>query len=457
MKRILIKNAHIINANNDLHGDILISDGIIERIEGMIPESICNTTVIDAANQMVLPGGVDPHVHLDLPTPAGNSSDNFRTGSIAAISGGTTSIIDFVTPVKGESLIKALYNRKEIAKASLIDYSFHMGVTWWSKYVEDEIKQCIEEEGITSFKTYLAYKGGIGIEYEELDSIMNTVGKMGGLVTVHCEEGDKILSLQKKFIPEGKTSAIYHALSRPANTESESVKKVLELAAANKCPVYLVHISTKESLNHIIQARELGQLVFVETCPHYLLLDDSNYERPGPEGLKYIMSPPLRKKEDQDALWKAMDDDLIQTVGTDHCPFNLTGQKDIGINDFSRVPNGVGGIENRLSLLYTYGVLTKKISLNRMVELCCTNPAKIFGLKRKGMIAEGLDADLVIWNTQGNSLISATNQWQRCDYSIYEGFRVSGIPETIIVNGDICFQKNNLISEPAGRFYPEYR
>ncbi|PIP53881.1 MAG: hypothetical protein COX07_08360 [Bacteroidetes bacterium CG23_combo_of_CG06-09_8_20_14_all_32_9] len=313
---------------------------------------------------------------------------------------------------------------------------------------------CVKQYGITSFKTYMAYKGVIGIEEYELYEVMKIAAKLKAVVTVHCEMGDEIIRLQKKFISSGKTTPFYHALSHPASIEAESVKHVVELAKKTGCYVYIVHTSTKKSLEIIEKAQNSGQTVFSETCPQYLMLNDSVYELTLPDSLKYVISPPLRKKEDCHYLWKGLKNESVKVVATDHCPFNLTGQKDKGINDFTKIPNGAGGIEHRIALLYTYGVLKNRISLNQFVAITSTNPAKIFGLyPQKGEIAIGSDADLVIWNPEIENIISAKTHHQHCDTNIYEGFATKGSTEYVIINGEIVLEKEKLsVSKLKGNY-----
>lgn len=445
---ILIKNGTVITSTKTEVTDILINKNKIVAI-GSNLNITNNTTTIDAKGKFIFPGGIDAHVHLDLPSLTGPSSDNFETGSIAAIYGGTTSIIDFVTPSKNESLITAFEKRLKVANNSKIDYGFHMGITSWNKNTAKEIEHCVNELGITSFKTYMAYKGIIGIEENELYRVMKVASKLKVVVTVHCELGNEIIKLQKQYTAEGKTTPLYHALSRPNYVEAESVKHVIELAKKTKCMIYIVHTSTKESLKIIETAQKNGITVFSETCPQYLLLDDSIYNLPSPNSLKYVISPPTRKKADQNALWKAIKNKTVQIVATDHCPFNTKGQKDIGINDFTKIPNGAGGIEHRLALLYTYGVLKNKISINEFVALTSTNPAKIFGIyPQKGEISIGSDADLVIWNPKTKNIISSKTHHQNCDANIYEGFKTIGKADTVIINGKIILKKNKLSLKP---------
>ncbi len=450
--KLLITGGTIVTSEKTFLSDVLVTD---EKISA-VGKNISNDNVdnIDATGMYIFPGAIDAHVHLDLPTPAGLSSDNFETGSIAALYGGTTSIIDFVTPSKNESLVSAFEKRLKEAKNSKTDFGFHMSITSWNKDTAKEMEVCVKQFGITSFKTYMAYKGLIGIEENELKEVMKTAVKLNALVTVHCENGNEILKLQKNFIYSGKTAPLYHALSHPSYVEAGSVKRVIELAEETGCPVYIVHTSAKESLEMIEEAQSKGQAVYSETCPQYLLLDDSVYNLPLPDSLKYVISPPLRKKEDQRYLWKGLKNGSIKVVATDHCPFNLKGQKDSGINDFTKIPNGAGGIEHRLSLLYTYGVLKNRISINQFVAVTSTNPAKVFGLyPQKGEIAVGSDADIVIWNPVPNNIISAKTHHQRCDTNIYEGFTTKGSPGYVIKKGKVVIKNNKLFSKDfAGNY-----
>lgn len=443
---VVIKNGTIVNASRSFSADVLIEGSKITKI-GFDIEAPENACFIDASGKYIFPGAVDAHVHMELNTPAGPSSDDFFTGSQAAIAGGTTTMIDFVTPAKGESLITALNKRKAEAAKSLIDYSLHMGVTWWDDSVKQEVLRCVREEGINSFKTYLAYKGTIGIEEEELYQLMQTVAPLNALVTVHCEKGETIVQKCRDFVDSGNTSPIWHARSRTSEVETESVKTVIKMAEETNCPVYIVHTSTAGSIDLIRDAQKRGVKVISETCPQYLMLDESVYEKPLYEALAYIISPPIRPKEHQTALWEALKDGTLSVIATDHCPFNTHGQKDVGAADFTKVPNGAGGIEDRLVLINTFGVKTGKISLEKFVALNAENPAKIFGIyPKKGVIAEGSDADIVIWDDSKAKTISAKTQIQCCDSNIYEGFKVSGGPDIVIVRGEIAYQGNCLKS-----------
>lgn len=449
-KNIIIKNGRIITSNRIFSGDILVENDRISKIEPKLNKASVNDRIIDASGMLVFPGGIDPHVHFELDTPAGKSSDDFYTGGRAAIAGGTTTIIDFVTPTSGQSLIEAFQQRKQAAKKCPADYALHGSVTFWNQNTESEIKKLISEYGVTSFKTYMAYKDTIGIDDRALIKTMDVVGHSGGLVMVHCENGDLISYLQKKLLRNGKWQVFFHPVSRPEEAESEAVNRVLTFAGNVKCPVYLVHISTAHSLKYIEQAQKQNISVFAETCPHYLILDESKYSMPGFESAKYVISPPLRPRYNQEKLWEAINTGIINSIGTDHCPFNLKGQKDIGRENFTLIPNGAGSIGNRLSLLFTYGVLQNKITINQFVNIIATNPAKIFGLnKQKGDLCVGFDADIVIWNPGAKQKISKVTHFQNCDTNIYEGVNIQGKPEFVIKGGEIVFESNQFIEKNA--------
>lgn len=436
MDPILIINGTVVSSESSYEADILVNNGTIAEIGKIKPSRFPGCQVIDAKGKLILPGGIDPHVHLQLPTPAGPSCDDFISGSKAALVGGTTFVIDFVTPARGESLVKALTLRLKESNNCLVDYTLHMGITWYNDSIPEQMHWCVNEVGIKSFKVYLAYKGSIGIEYDELEKVMQTAASLNATVLVHCEEGDEILKNQKNFLSKGKTAPLYHALSRPPATESESVRKVIDLCRKTRCKTYIVHTSTAKSIEYIRAAKKEGLPLFCETCPQYLLLDESVYSEPLPDALKYVISPPIRSKQDQEALWLACAEGTVDVISTDHCPFNTIGQKDVGINDFTKIPNGAGGIENRLQLLYTYGVLTGKISLQQFVGLTSTNAARIFDLyPQKGVVAVGSDADLLIWNREAKSVISVETQAQQCDANIYNGISCQGKTEIVLLKG----------------------
>ena len=445
MSHLVILNGTIVTSETISKADLVVIDGVISQIGHFEISDFQDYQVIDATGKYIFPGGIDAHVHLQLPTPAGPSCDDFMSGSKAAIAGGTTFLMDFVTPSHKQSLKEALEIRRKEAERSLVSCNLHMGITWFDGSIPEQMAWCVNEAGIRSFKAYLAYKGSIGIEYDELEKVMQTAASLNAIVLVHCEEGELILKNQKEFIRDGKSEPLYHALSRPPESESESVRKVIELCRKTGCKTYIVHTSTAKSIEYIRTAKNEGLPLYCETCPQYLLLDESVNSLPLPDSLKYVISPPIRSKADQEALWIALIDGTVDVISTDHCPFNTHGQKDVGIHDFTKIPNGAGGMENRLTLLYTYGVLTQKINLQQFVELTSTNAARIFGLyPQKGSISLGSDADLVIWNPDIKSVISVENQIQKCDSNIYEGFQITGGVEFVILKGQIISTKIKL-------------
>jgi len=440
---ILIKNGTIVSPSEKKVADILISNGLIQKVHENIESK--HARIIDATGMQVFSGGIDPHVHMHLPTPAGFSADDFYTGSKAALFGGTTTFIDFVTPSKGQSLIDALDSRIKEAECSLVDYSFHVSPIEWRNTTEQEIVECVKR-GFPSFKVYMAYKSTIGLNNDILQKVMAAVAKAGGMVIVHAELGDEIEQLRNGFYNAGKTEPLYHSLSRPSHTESEAVKGIIEMACKANCPLYIVHVSSKESLIHIENAQLNGQKVYAETCPQYLLLNDSIYNGSFEQTVKYVLSPPIRKTEDSDALWQAIRKGVIQSVGTDHCPFSYN-QKAIGRNDFRIIPNGAGGVEHRLTLLYSNGVMQNRFSINSFVNVISTQPAQIFGLfPHKGELIKGYDADIVIWNPNSKQSISSKTHMQNTDLNIYDGFETLGIPDIVIKGGDVLIEKGKLIN-----------
>jgi dihydropyrimidinase len=311
-----------------------------------------------------------------------------------------------------------------------------MSVTSWNERIASEMEQCRDKEGMVSVKVYMAYKETIGLDDDDILKVMDAAARLNLLVMVHCEHGETIRYLQRKFIAEGKRAPMYHPLSRPPEVEAEAVMRAVMMAKAAGCSLYIVHVSTQGSLMEIEKAVKSGQPVFAETCPHYLLLDEAEYRRPGFEGAAYVMSPPLRTEEHRDALWKAIRSGTIRAIATDHCPFNMKGQKDKGRDDFTLIPNGVAGVEHRMSLLFTYGVSMNRLTLSQFVDMTAEGPAKIFRLfPQKGIIAPGSDADIVLWDPRAESVISAGAHLHHCDTSIYEGFPIKGKPRIVIING----------------------
>jgi dihydropyrimidinase len=433
---LLIKNGRIITADADYYADLYIEGETIAMIGKQLPVNA--KEVIDVAGMLVMPGGIDPHVHLDMPFMGTYSSDSYETGTTAALFGGTTMVIDFILQTQGKSLASALEEWRSRADGNARgDYSFHMAVTDFNEQTRKEIKQMIEKEGITSFKTFMAYKGALMIDDRQMIGLMNEVKAHGGMVTAHATNGDMIDFLVAKHRAEGKLSPLYHYLSQPEVTEAEASGRFADMAGYTGCPAYIVHLTCEGALNAVRKAAAKNHHVLVETCMQYLVLDASLYEKDF-EGAKWVMSPPLREKKDQESLWSGINQGIVQVVGTDHCPF-MWEQKKMGEKDFSKIPNGHPGIEHRMELLFSEGVNKGKISVNRYVELTSTNAAKIFGMfPRKGCIAVGADADLIIFDPNEQHQLSASTHHMRVDYSAYEGWQVKGKVKKVVLRGKLA-------------------
>ena len=440
---ILIKNGRIITADADYIADIFIEGETIQTIGKNL--DVKAKTIIDATGKLVMPGGIDPHVHLDMPFMGTYSSDNYETGTRAALYGGTTTVIDFVLQTQGKSLQSALNEWKGRSDNNCVgDYSFHMAVTDFNEDTKKEIQHFIEEEGITSFKTFMAYKGALMIDDRQMIGLMQEVKKQGGLINVHATNGDMIDFLVVKHKSEGKLAPLYHYLSQPEITEAEASGRFADMASYTGCPGYIVHMTCEGALNAVRNATRRNQKVFVETCIQYLILDASLYEQ-NFEGAKWVMSPPLREKKDQATLWAGINQGLVQVVATDHCPF-MWKQKLMGKDDFSKIPNGHPAIENRMELLFSEGVVKNKITLNKYVEVSSTNAAKIFGMfPRKGTIAVGSDADILIFDPYEKHIISAATHHMNVDYSGYEGWEVTGKVKTVLLRGRVVIDDNNCL------------
>lgn len=449
---LLIKNGRIITAADDYVADIIIENEKIITI-GLSLSAGEGDQVIDATNKLVIPGGIDPHVHLEMPFMGTFSSDNYETGTTAALFGGTTMVIDFILQTQGKSLHAALKEWKGRSDRNTVsDYSFHMAVTDFNEDTKAEIKDIIEKEGISSFKTFMAYKGALMIDDRQMVGLMNEVKKQGGMVTTHATNGDMIDFLVAKHKSEEKTSPLYHYISQPEITEAEATSRFADMAQHTGVPAYVVHMTCEGALNHIRDATKRNQKVFVETCIQYLVLDASLYDK-GFESAKWVMSPPLREKKDQAALWAGINQGLVQIVATDHCPF-MWEQKRMGEKDFSKIPNGHPAIEHRMELLFSEGVTKNKISLNKFVEVTSTNVAKIFGMyPQKGTIAVGSDADIVIFDPNEKHIISVNTHHMNCDYSAYEGWEIKGKCKTVILRGKVVVDNNKLLVKKGfGKF-----
>lgn len=448
---VLIRNGRVITATDDFIADIFIEGETIRNIGRNLSEQA--DEVIDASGKLVMPGGIDPHVHLDMPFMGTFSSDNYETGTRAALFGGTTMVIDFILQKQGNSLRAALDEWNGRAKGNAVgDYSFHMAVTDYNEDTRKEIRSMIEDEGISSFKTFMAYKGALMIDDRQMVGLMEEVKKYGGLINVHATNGDMIDYLTHKHLSEGKLSPLYHYLSQPEVTEAEASGRFADLSAYTGCPGYIVHLTCEGALNAVRNATRRNQKVFVETCIQYLILDASLYEKDF-EGAKWVMSPPLRQKKDQETLWAGINQGLVQVVATDHCPF-MWEQKLMGKDDFSKIPNGHPAIENRMELLFSEGVKKGRISLNKYVEVACTNPAKIFGMfPKKGTIAVGSDADIILIDPDEKHVISASTHHMNVDYSGYEGWECTGKVKTVLLRGKLAIHHNEcLVDKGYGQF-----
>ena len=439
---ILIKNGRIITAVDDYMGDVFIENETITHIGKSLDMEA--DEILDASGKYLFPGGLDPHTHLDMPFGGTVSADDFETGTRAAAHGGTTTLVDFAIQTKGQSTLEALdtWHAKAEGKTA-IDYGFHMIVTDLEDDRVHEMKM-LADEGVTSYKLFMAYPGVLYVDDGTIYRAMRKAGENGTVVCMHAENGIVIDEIVKRALAEGKTEPKYHALTRPTRMEAEGVLRAISFAEVANVPVYIVHLSSSDSLEHVMLARNRGVHAFAETCPQYLFLDHSYYEQEGFEGAKYVMTPALREKWNQDELWKGLRFGDLQSISTDHCPFCFKDQKTLGIDDFSKIPNGGPGVENRMSLVFNGGVNSGRISLNKFVELTSTAAAKTFGLfPKKGTIAVSSDADIVIFDPNRKEAISVDNSCthhMRVDYNAYEGFEVTGFTETVLSRGKIIIK-----------------
>jgi dihydropyrimidinase len=441
---LLIRNGVVVTASDIYEGDVFVDGEKIAAIGSSLQMQA--DRVIDAKRKYVFPGGIDVHTHLDMPFGGTTSADDFESGTIAAAFGGTTSIVDFAIQYKGQTLHHAweTWMKKADGKAA-IDYGFHMIITELSEQVEEEMDALVRQ-GVTSFKLFMAYPGVFMLDDASIFRALLRSGKNGGTICMHAENGGVIDVLVKKALAEGKTAPKYHALTRPARAEAEATHRAIALAEMADVPIYIVHLSAAEALEMVTEARDRGLPAFAETCPQYLFLSYDNYEEAGFDGAKYVMSPPLRPKETQERLWRGLAFNDLQAISTDHCPFCMKEQKTLGKGDFSKIPNGAPGIETRMSLVYDGGVRTGRISLNRFVELTSTSPAKIFGLfPRKGTIAPGSDADIVIFDAEKKVRLSARTLHMNVDYNPYEGREVVGATDTVISRGRVVIDGGRFV------------
>jgi dihydropyrimidinase len=445
----LIEGGTIVTAADTYVSDIGISNGRVAAIAESLPRESART-VLSARGAYVIPGGIDVHTHLDMPFGGTTSSDDFETGTIAAAFGGTTTLVDFAIQYKGQSLRTAFdtWRAKAEGKA-VIDYGFHCIITDLPDARLEEMDALVRE-GVSSFKLFMAYPGVFMVEDAVIFKALGRAAGNGAMICMHAENGGAIDVLVKRALAEGKTAPKYHALTRPTTAEAEAVGRAIALAEMAGAPVYVVHLSSNDALERVREARDRGLPVYAETCPQYLFLSIENFDVPGFEGAKFVFTPPLREKWHQDKLWKGLAQDQLQVVSTDHCPFCYKEQKELGQGDFTKIPNGGPGIEHRLSLIFTGGVHGGRFSANRFVELVSTAPAKLFGLyPRKGTLAVGSDADLVIFDPNREETISAATHHMRVDYSMFEGIRVKGMPRKVLVRGQLVIEDGKFVGQPG--------
>jgi dihydropyrimidinase len=450
---LLIKNGEIITASERFIGDILCEGEFIAALgQNLSPPS--GAEIIDARGKYVFPGFIDPHVHIHLPFMGTFAKDTYETASQAALVGGTTTLIEMICPAKSDSAAAAFSEWMNKAQGhSACEFTFHMGVTRWDSQTEQDLRDIVKA-GIASFKIFLAYQGAFDVSDQELYCILRLARELGVIVTAHTENATLVAELQKDLIRRGKTGPEYHEPSRPVQAEAEGVHHLMTFAELTGAHIYIVHLSCEEALREALAARARGVCVWIETLIQYLVLDKSHAELPNFEGAKYVMSPPLRDAKNQPILWRALRNGEISTLATDHAPFDFRGQKEMGRDDFTKIPNGIPSLQDRVNLLHTYGVLTGKIDLHRMVDMASTQAAKIFGLfPRKGTMQVGADADLVIYDPRYQSVISATTHKLAVDYSAFEGWAIQGRPETVMVRGKIQVRNGEFVGDPLhGQF-----
>jgi dihydropyrimidinase len=452
MPTALVRNGRVVTASESYEADLYVESGKVALVgQGL---SLPADTVVDASGCLVLPGGIDAHTHLDMPAGELTSADDFETGTRAAAFGGTTTVIDFATPEPSQSLLAALdtWRRKAEGKA-VVDYGFHVALREVGETTLAEMARLTRDEGVASFKLYLAYPGVLQVDDAAFFRALLAARECGALTLVHAENGGVIDVLVRRALSRGETSPLHHALTRPPETEAEATARAIAMAAMAGAPLYVVHLSCAAALAHVTAARDRGLAVHAETCPQYLFLSIADYERPGFEGAGYVMSPPLREVADQEALWRGLAGGDLQVVATDHCPFTLA-DKARGTGDFSKIPNGAPGIETRMALLWDGGVRAGRIDAQRFVELTAAGPARIFGLwPRKGTIAVGSDADLVVWDPEREQRLSVETLHMRVDYSPYEGRVVRGGPAVVMSRGEVIVDHGEWKGRPGrGRF-----
>ena len=453
MSAVLIRGGTVINAESSIKADVLTDAGKIIAV-GPGLQAPAGTTIVDAGGALVMPGGIDPHTHMELPFMGTVTKDDFYTGTSAGVSGGTTMIIDFVIPDPKQPLMEAFNNWRGWAEKSAADYSFHVAVTWWSDSVHADMGTLVREHGVNSFKHFMAYKNAIMADDEVLVNSFSRALELGALPTVHAENGELVFQLQKKLVAAGITGPEGHPMSRPPAVEAEAAERAIRIAEVLGTPLYIVHVSCADSVNAIIRARSKGQRVYGEALAGHLTIDESVYRHPDWNiAAAHVMSPPFRAKHHQDALWGALAAGHLHTTATDHCAF-CGDQKGMGKGDFSKIPNGCAGVEDRMSVLWDAGVNTGRLTPNEFVRVTSTNAAQIFNLyPRKGAIAPGSDADLVVWDATATKTITTADSISKVGYNVFEGRKVMGLPMVTLSQGDIVWMNGELRTvRGAGRY-----
>ena len=430
----VIKGGTIVTADRTWKADILIENEKIARIGA----DLSGDQTIDATGCYVMPGGIDPHTHLEMPFMGTYTTDDFDSGTRAALSGGSTMVIDFCLPPPEGSLLEALQAWDNKSSKAHCDFSYHMAVTGWNEQVFNEMAEVVKK-GITSFKHFMAYKGALMVDDDEMYASFSRCADLGALPLVHAENGDLVAALQQKYLEKGTTGPEGHSYSRPPEVEGEAANRAITIADATDVPVYIVHVSSEQAHEAIRRARQKGMRVYGEPLAQHLVLDDSEYQNPDWDyAARRVMSPPFRSKDHQDSLWAGLQAGSLQVVASDHCAFT-TEQKRMGIGDFTKIPNGTGGLEDRMPILWTHGVRTGRLTMNEFVAVTSTNAAKAFGLyPKKGAIVEGADADIVVWDPERSKTITAEAQESAIDYNVFEGYEVTGLPRTVLSRGRVA-------------------
>ncbi|MCW0000821.1 dihydropyrimidinase [Pararhizobium sp. YC-54] len=446
----VIKNGTIVTADLTYKADVKIDGGRIVEIG----PNLSGDETLDASGCYVMPGGIDPHTHLEMPFMGTYSSDDFESGTRAALSGGTTMVVDFALPSPGQSLLEALTMWDNKTSRANCDFSFHMAITWWSEQVFNEMQTIVQDKGINTFKHFMAYKGALMVDDDEMFHSFQRCAELGALPLVHAENGDIVAQMQAKLLAEGNNGPEAHAYSRPAAVEGEATNRAIIIADMAGSPLYVVHTSCEQAHEAIRRARQNGMRVYGEPLIQHLTLDESEYANPDwDHAARRVMSPPFRNKQHQDSLWAGLAAGSLQVVATDHCAFT-TAQKRFGVGDFTKIPNGTGGLEDRMPMLWTHGVATGRITMNEFVAVTSTNIAKILNMyPKKGAILVGADADIVVWDPKRSKTISAASQQSAIDYNVFEGKQVTGLPRYTLTGGVVAIEESTIKTrEGQGKF-----